>query len=326
MGPVSASQTDRLSPPCRLPALTGASPRCWDERVTERDPFGRLPGENTLAGLGVPSGDADAESPEPVVSAGEPVTTARPAAREGRPAAPRDDAERVVAQLQRGAPPGVAIDPQAVRTIGRAVKTVFFIAVLGFIGTIGLVVFSAGTSVKERFDELPSPSQAIQDVGRGLEDAREDGAGGGAGAVPRGVNGRSLLARRNLEAALRRGATSGLGRLKSMSIRPERSDAQLLTQGGRLRSVQLRYDGELRKLSLSGAGFAQLNTIAFAKLDPAAPSRLARSAAGRLKRPVSQVGYVVPIVFGEEVSWSVFMLDGRSFLGDARGRVRSRIG
>ena len=324
MEPVSASGTDRLSPSVRLPALTGASPRCWDERVTERDPFGRLPGENTLAGLGVPSGDIDVESPEPAVSATEPVTTARPAASEHR-SAPRDEAERVLAQL-RGTPPGVAIDPQAVRTIGRAVKTVFFIAVLGFIGTIGLIVFSAGTSVKERFDELPSPSQALQDVGRSLEDAREESGGGGAGAVPRGLSGRSLLARRNLEPALRRLATSGLGRLKSMSIRPERIDAQLLTKGGRLRSVQLRHDGELVRLSLSGAGFAQLTTIAFARLDPGAPSRLARSAAGRLKRPVSQVGYVVPIVLGEEVSWSVFMQDGRSFLGDARGRVTRRIG
>jgi hypothetical protein len=294
--------------------------------VTERDPFGRLPGENTLAGLGVPSGDAGVESAEPVVAAAEPVSAARPAASEGPSPSPRDDAERLVAQLRRGAPPGVTIDPQAVRTIRRAVKTVFFMTALGFIGVIGLVVFSAGTSVKERFDELPSPSQALEDVGRGLEGARKGGAGAGTGAVPRGVSGRSLLARRNLQPALRRLATSGLGRLKSLSIRPERIDAQLLTKDGRLRSVQLRHDGELVKLSLSGAGFAQLDTIAFAKLDPAAPSRLARSAAGRLKRPVSQVGYAVPIVFGEQVSWSVFMQDGRSFLGDARGRVTRRIG
>ena len=304
--------------------------------MTERDPFGRLPGENTLAGLGVPSGDIEIESTEPTSASAEPKASARPSASEAswQPPDPReragaaDPAQRMLAELQRATRAGETIDPQGViRSVRRVVQTVFVVFVLVFIGGVALAVFSAGTDVKDRFSELPNPSQALEDVGRSIDGALE-GAGtpGATGAEPRGLSGRSLLARRNLQPALRRLATSGLGRLKSIAIRPERIDAQLLTRGGRLRSVQLRYDGELRKLSLSGAGFSQLRTIAFSKLDPAAPSRLARSAAGRLKLPVGQVGYAVPIVIGSEVSWSVFMRDGRSFLGDARGRVTRRIG
>jgi hypothetical protein len=296
--------------------------------VTERDPFGRLPGENTLAGLGVPSGDLEFESAEPVPAAAEPVAeAARPAAaREERAAPSRSElAKRRSSESRRSAQQVQAADPQVIKRVARVMKLVFFLFVLVTIGSVGLVVFSAGTSVKDRIAELPSPTQALEDVGKSLDEALE-GAGRPPAAEPRGISGRSLLARRNLRPALRRLATSGLGRLKALSIRPERIDAQLLTKGGRLRSVQLTSNGELRKLSLSGAGFAQVSTIAFSRLDPAAPSRLARSAAGRSKKPVSQVGYVVPLVLGSEVSWSVFMRDGRGFVGDARGRIIRRIG
>ena len=300
--------------------------------MADRDPFGRLVGEDTLAGLGVPSDGIDHEAPEPVVAA-EPASRARPAATPDRArrarSADAEEAQRKLAEYLRMSPAAQGADPaQIVRTVGRVVKAAFFVAVLVIIASIALVVFSAGDGVQDRFSELAEPSRIADEITKSLETVQENPGGTRAagGTEPRGLAPGSLLVRRNLAPALRRLATSGLGRLKSMSIRPERIDAQLLTQGGRLRSVQLRHDGELRKLSLSGAGFAGLDTIAFSRLDPAAPSRLARSAAGRLKRPVSQVDYVVPIVVSGQLSWSVFMRDGRSFLGSAGGRITRRIG
>ena len=297
--------------------------------MAERDPFGRLPDENPLAGLGVPSDSTDFEAAEPVVRSVEPEAKVRD---DRAPRAARSEqAERLVAALERrrGARAGAGPEHPA-RSAKRPGKVVVAVVVLVAVGAFASTLFSAGTAVKDRIAELPSPSQALDDVNDSLDAAREQATAGGgktgSGPVPRGLGSQSLLVRRNLAPALRQLATSGLGRLKSMSIRPERIDAQLLTKGGRLRSVQLRYDGELRRLSLSGPGFGALDTVPFARLDPAAPARMARSAAGRLKRPVSQVDYVVPLTSGPQVAWSVFMRDGKAFLGDARGRSVRPIG
>ena len=102
-----------------------------------------------------------------------------------------------------------------------------------------------------------------------------------------------MLTRRNFDRALKRLSTSGLGRMRTLTIRPDRIDAQLLTKGGSLRSVQIRYDEpDINAFGTSGAGFGHLETIPFAKIDAGAPARLARSAAGRARLPVSQVDYV----------------------------------
>jgi len=143
--------------------------------------------------------------------------------------------------------------------------------------------------------------------------------------VPRGLSATSMLRQRNLGPALRSLRRAGLGQMRTLSIRPERLDAQLLTGGGRLRSVQRRYDGALQDFGAGSPGFNHLETIQFSKIDPAAPARLARSAAGRLKRPVSQVDYVVLTSFLGKPGWSVFMRNGKAFQGDARGRITRAI-
>jgi hypothetical protein len=121
-------------------------------------------------------------------------------------------------------------------------------------------------------------------------------------------------------------STSGLGRLRTMSIRPERIDAQLLTKGGSLRSVQIRSDDlSINDSGAGSAGFSHLETVPFAKIDRGAPSRLARSAAGRSRRPVSQIDYVVLISFAGKPMWSAFMKGGRSYLANAHGRITRRI-
>jgi hypothetical protein len=101
---------------------------------------------------------------------------------------------------------------------------------------------------------------------------------------------------------------------------------QLLTKDGRLRSVQYRYDGELRRLSLSGGGFGGSQTIPFSRANSAAPQRLVRSAAGRLEKPSTSVDYVVLVNAGPSAVWTVVMQGGAQFLGDARGRITRRLG
>jgi len=65
-------------------------------------------------------------------------------------------------------------------------------------------------------------------------------------------------------------------------------------------------------------------------IDPAkiaaAPARLARGAAERAKRPVSQVDYVALVGVAPQATWTVVMRGGGQFAGDARGRITRRIG
>jgi hypothetical protein len=198
-------------------------------------------------------------------------------------------------------------------SVGRIVKVAVVLAIIvALAGGLGGLV-SVGERVKDSVSDLPAKL------------APPSGTGGG-GAEPVGLAKNSLLLRRNLAPALRRMRTSGLGRLKSLSIRPQRLDAQLLTKDGRLRSVQQRFDGKLSEVSISGGGFGALKTIAFSRANSAAPSRLARSAARRMKRPVSRVDYVVLVDSGPQAVWTVVMQGGGQFLGDARGRITRRIG
>jgi hypothetical protein len=106
-----------------------------------------------------------------------------------------------------------------------------------------------------------------------------------------------------------------------MTIRPQRIDVQLLTTTGRLRSVQLPWDGRLADGGTSGGGFSHLDTIAFASIDSAAPGRLARGAAERSHEPVTGVDYVVLISFAGKPLWSAFMKSGRQFLADRHGHI-----
>jgi hypothetical protein len=319
--------------------------------MAERDPFGRLPDENPLAGLGSLSDANDRQD------GAEPVVSARPAdsEREERPrtrakpdppqksAKPRAKAAAAtppqkastpdsrqqqqlrellgaVEQMKRGksAMPGLTV----LRSIGRVIRVVrivVFVAIVAVIGSVALGAFSSG-SIKERIDDLSDVELP------NFESPNSESLVTPAEPEPAGLSGASLLAQRNLAPALRRLRTSGLGRLKSLSIRPERIDAQLLTKAGRLRSVQYGYDGKLRTLNLSGAGFGGSPTIPFRRANSAAPQRLVRSAAGRLEKPATQVGYVVLVNAGAPAVWTVVMQGGEQFLGDARGRITRRLG
>ena len=287
--------------------------------MPERDPFGRLPDENPLAGLGSLSDDDERQD------AAQPVVTARPPPpKPATPSSPRQQQLRellgAVEQMkhQKGSASGLTV----LRSIGRVVRIVrivVIVAIVAVIGSVALGLFASG-SIRERIDDLSDVELP------NLESPNFESPDSPSEPEPAGLGGESLLAQRNLAPALRRLRTSGLGRLRSLSIRPERIDAQLLTKDGRLRSVHLRHDGELRTVSLSGGDFGGSPTIPFGRASSAAPQRLVRRAARRLRRPVTHVDFVVLVNAGASSVWTVVMQGGGQFLGDARGRITRRIG
>lgn len=85
--------------------------------------------------------------------------------------------------------------------------------------------------------------------------------------------------------ALRR---SGLGRPLTLRVAPERVDAQLVSRSGRLSLVQFTSEHDLRTLDhRDGARYGA--TVAYRRIDPAAPERLVRSA----DAPARRIQYVL---------------------------------
>jgi hypothetical protein len=99
--------------------------------------------------------------------------------------------------------------------------------------------------------------------------------------------------------------------------------AQLLTRGGRLRSVQVKPGGGLERLGPdSGPGFDTASTIPMSRLDARAPQRLARRGAAKLHVPVSTLQYPVPTLFSDKVTWVAYFRRGRCVMSDAAGRYQ----
>ena len=297
--------------------------------MAERDPFGRLPDENPLAGLGSLSDGTDSQSEsEPVaarweafeeVAAAEPAAQAQAAQRE-RPltaasSGPAAEGRREAAQAANLDPAHVAAMVRRVFRIVRISVTIAIVVAIGLV-VLGVAVSedeepTSGQFAPERIPALPAPPPPSRER---------------PSAAPVGLQARSLMTRRNVASAMRGLATSGLGRLRTLRVAPARIDVTLLTRGGKLRVVQVTPDGRRRTLSLSGAGFGGLPALKFADVSTSAPERMARAAAERLKRPVSRVDYVALVGAGPQAMWTVLFRGGGQFTGDSRGRITRRIG
>jgi hypothetical protein len=302
--------------------------------MAERDPFGRLPDENPLAGLGALSDGTQAQAAEPVVtpnrdwSGSEPAAKAKPAASEAKsttsaswsspPKVPRTGNPMVDQSLaevirQAEAVSGVKV-VQSVRVVSRVVKLVVFLVVIGVIASVAGPIIDVGKDVRDAVDDIPSTG------GLPGGSASEDEA------PPVGLSSKSFLRRATFDSAMKRLRTSGLGRMQSLTIRPERLSIQLLTKGGTLRSLQMRFDeAAIDTLGPGTPGLSHLETVPFARLDTAAPQRLARSAAGRARLPVSRVDYVTLNISQGEVSWGAYLKGGKIYLANSRGRITRRI-
>jgi hypothetical protein len=143
-------------------------------------------------------------------------------------------------------------------------------------------------------------------------------------AAPKGLGPGSLVRRDSFGPALKEIKTAGGGRLTSLRVAPDRIDATLLTSAGRLRNVQVKPGGKLERFGPdSGAGFDQTATIPFARLNPAAPQRLARAGAERIGVEISTLQYVVPLKL-DRLSWAAYFTRGRYVIGDASGRFQRK--
>lgn len=309
----------------------------------ERDAFGREKDEDTFQGLGwTSSGETrSTDTPVPVSREtlpgmdadvnhdGIPGTHAPP---------PRAYADRPQSS-GGGMPDDGRIDLGPVATLvkflfRRIAPLAIVVVILGGVG-VGIVgaISDAVDDIDVSSPEFPQAPAIDPDTGEESGDVPVQGGvdGEDAPATPagpvEGLQPGSMLLASNFAAVKAKMRTGRYGRLKNLSVRPERVNAQFVTKAGQIRNVTFLPDGQVDEGSLSGSGFGSLPTIPIGPMNSAAPFRMARSAAGRLKRPDTAVGYVV--YYGEDfvgdIVWGVYMKDGEIFQGDTRGKILRQI-
>jgi hypothetical protein len=309
----------------------------------ERDAFGNEKGEDTLAGLGWTSGGATPAEPAPA-----PGSVPPPAPAATRPPAPPPP--RPVSSLSAGSGVGAASANEAfgattptlassssippppgiprvnrtfsgLRLFGMLLRLVVPVVVLIIIGG---TVFSVGDKVSDSVNDVRRAiSTGIDEITVPTVTAEPPAA---PAAAPVGLGKGSLLKAGNFRKAIALLRPEG-SRARSVRVAADRIDATIVTASGFIRQVQITWEGERRRLSQTGPGFTQASTFTLSSLDAGAPSRLARSAAGRAKTGASSVDYVVAIPSGLSTQgWTAILKDDRGqYLADARGRITRRI-
>jgi hypothetical protein len=302
--------------------------------VTDRDPFGRDREEDPLAAMGW-TGEATSAGATPretdTASLGE---VAPP-----EPSAPRLGHLPTATTAGAGAPPHATPTqmpataarrpahhrPATTRAYGRpsggrrAARGLVVLAVLA--AGIGAVALYAVPGIRDAVDEI---SRQIDEAGD-LAAPGGDAAGGGSSEArpPTGLGRRSLLLRGNLAPALRRMRARAGGRLLMLRVAPDRIDAQVVTQDGRLRSAQARHDGQVAIISdVEAQGARGAGTYSWSQVNASAPRRIVR--AMQRGRPTREVGYLVLMNAGG-LRWSAFRQDGTGFTARADGRGVTRI-
>jgi hypothetical protein len=315
--------------------------------VPKYDAFGREIGEDTLKGLGgsPPKAGESAweertERDEAKWQAAEQVEVTRQktaadaadvkaeraedarqeAAGESRWTAPAPDAQRkalaaqlsgVLSQAAAARASGTTPTIRVRRGAGRGCL-IAFVVLIAVVGSLIAAVVGLVSSVDIKGGDSSGPTKIIPDAVKPKP-------------APKGLGAGSLVRRDTFGAALKQIRTNGGGRLTHLRLAPERIDAQLLTPAGRLRSVQVKPGGKLERFGPdSGAGFDQTSTIPFARLNPAAPQRLARAGAERIGVPVRTLQYLVPSSFGGTITWAAYFTRGRYVIGDASGRFQRK--
>jgi len=310
----------------------------------DRDAFGREKDENSLEGMGWSSGGG-ASTPPPVP---QPVPRPEPA-RESLPGMVADVAHEGVPGTH--APPPTAFPDRptfssAPRRSGGGLGglSMLFRLFRGLIPLAIIVALIAGaggalidTATDKATDAIESATEDLsittetpaEPVTPGAEAEAQAPAAPKPSAPaqpPAGLKSGSLLRQQQFGAAMRKLRTGGYGRLTNLRVAPERIDATLVTKGGRLRNIQFQPGGTVRDFGTTGPGFGRTSTMSIADINSAAPSRLAASAAGRLKVPATRVNYLVySLAFGPDARWYVYFKSGEIFAADARGRISRRI-
>jgi hypothetical protein len=283
------------------------------------DAFGREIGEDTLEGLGGSSARPDesawqerTDREEATWQEAERVEVARI-----ETAADAADAQAEQAEDARQAAAGesrwMATARPQVRTVrvkrsaaGKGCLVAFVMLIL-LVGGIIAGIASLVSSV-----DIDTPDSIISRPDAQPKDA------------PKGLAGESLVRRENLARVLRTLSASEQGRLTNLRVAPERIDAQLVTSEGRIRHIQVKPGGKPERFGPdSGPGFDSVGTIPFSRLDPNAPTRLARRGAEEVGVPITDLQYVVPQTIGKDVRWVVYFTRSRYVIGDAKGRFQA---
>lgn len=290
--------------------------------MAKYDAFGREIGEDTLAGLG----GSSAEREEDLIREREEAQAH---------AAPVDDPPRQpeapifeapVAEPDPAASQPVFVPARAgrkKRSLGRragcgCVTLIILIPIL--LVALGAVVTLLGIDSEPEIEtglvDRPRPSESAEiDAGKPAKPAQP----------PRGLESRSLVRRANFARAMKRLRAAKLGSVSSLRVAPDWIGAQLVTKGGRLRSVRLTFDGKLDRGGGVGTGFKFVRTVPFAQINTAAPERLTRSAARRLGHKTTRLDYLVYTAGGGQFAWGAYFKGGRIAQGDGRGTFVRRI-
>lgn len=313
--------------------------------MAERDAFGREKDENTFQGLGwTSSGETrSTDTPVPVSRETLPGMDAD-VNHDGIPGShappPRAYADRPQSS-GGGMPDDGRVDLGPLATVAKVVfrRLLPFAVVLAILGGVGAGIVGAISDAVDDIEtsspEFPQAPVIDPEIGQGADDEPSGAAveqdvtpPAEPAGPPEGLQRGSLLLASNFAAVKAKMRTGRYGRLKNLSIRPERVNAQFVTEDGQLRNVTFLPGGQVEAGSLSGSGFGSLPTLAIGPINSAAPYRMARSAAGRLKRDDTAVNYVV--YYGEDfvgdLVWGVYMKNGEIFQGDTRGRILRQIG
>jgi hypothetical protein len=318
--------------------------------VPKYDAFGREIGEDTLQGLG------GSPSPPPADSSWQQRTEREQAtwqAAENVEVARRDaaaDAADVQAERTEDARQDAAGASRYTATPDTTQRTALAAQLSGVLSQAAATRASAGTpgiTVRKRsagrgcliaivvlLSILGGLTAAIVGIVNSV-DVKTGGTSGGTTKslpdllkpkpAPKGLAPRSLVRADTFAAALTQIRTKGGGRLTNLRVAPERIDATLLTSAGRLRNVQIKPGGKLERFGPdSGAGFDQTSTIPFARINAAAPQRIARAGAERIGVKVATLQYLVPTNFNGSVMWAAYFTRGRYVLGDASGRFQRK--
>jgi hypothetical protein len=274
----------------------------WDGAVPKYDAFGREIGEDTLSGLG-----SGASSPAPA---------SEPAPAPGPVAGPADGWTE-----PSGAEAPSAAAPQPTFTVQTAIPGARRRrGTSGFGCLIGLVVLAAIVAgpVIAIVSFVGEADDAIDGVRGVIDGATTIDAPEEAGPPPRGLAGASMVGAGNFREALQTLRAEDLRKLSYIRVEPERLDTQAVT-GGKLRNVQIRYDGEVSAPPAS-PGTAS-STFALGSVDPDAPARLVRAAAKRARLPVRRIDYLVATDGPGGHRWLAYFENGPFAEGDRRGRL-----
>ena len=301
--------------------------------MAERDAFGREKGEDPLEDLGwSTSGAANRASGLAVPVPREELRGAADVNHEGVPGthAPAPMTFQDRRPSGGGLPGGPQIDLRGLRIFGRVFRSLITLAILAalFIGGGGALVDKIADEIDKVDDiEVSRPEVPATPAVPGAQEESEAPAAEQPrppDEPPAGLQRGSLLLRSNFAAVLRKMRTGGYGRLTNLRVAPERIDAQFLTKGGRLRNVQFQPGGGVRDFGTSGAGFSGARTMSIASIDASAPFRAVTSAAGRLKKPATQVNYLVYTDVFAGQPWGVYFKAGQYFRADGRGTITRR--